>query len=338
MISFLARLIGLGGVSEHIKNVIKKIQTPIENAMNKLANFIVEKGKSLLGKGKDDKESKDEKGKANKQGEPQERVDKAENELKNKLNKEVLKKTDLESYLSELKKKHDLNILELQEQGEDKVRIFGKINPEFKFYPRKIPIIDRSAEKPHAQSEIETFFRAMTIEELRRIIKGQQLNYKLNNKGQPSAEYGLTTNPNYSVNNLIGKQKNQLNPENYDYSVLVEIEVEPGTQQYLKENYGRRANQDNTPEEISHLEVHSGGRGVVVLKMEDIKGDQSEKGEENINYLILSQNPDSENDPFFQLNSRIIAVRVVGGVIPPSELSDSLSKTRKEAKKNKRGK
>jgi hypothetical protein len=55
MISFLARLLGLGGVSEHIKNVIKKIQSPIENAMNKLANFIVEKGKSLLGKGKEDK-------------------------------------------------------------------------------------------------------------------------------------------------------------------------------------------------------------------------------------------------------------------------------------------
>jgi hypothetical protein len=58
-------LIGLGGVSEHIKNVIKKIQTPIENAMNKLANFIVEKGKSLLGKGKaDDKGNKDKEGKS----------------------------------------------------------------------------------------------------------------------------------------------------------------------------------------------------------------------------------------------------------------------------------
>src|SRR6476661_504228 len=51
MISFLARLLGLGGVSEHIKNVIKKIQAPIENAMNKLASFIIEKGKSLFGKG-----------------------------------------------------------------------------------------------------------------------------------------------------------------------------------------------------------------------------------------------------------------------------------------------
>ncbi len=62
MISFLARLIGLGGVSEHIKNVIKKIQAPIENALNKLANFIVEKGKSLLGKGKENKDNKDGKG------------------------------------------------------------------------------------------------------------------------------------------------------------------------------------------------------------------------------------------------------------------------------------
>jgi hypothetical protein len=52
VISFLARLIGLGGISEQIKNVIKKIQDPIETAMNKVANFIVENGKSLLGKGK----------------------------------------------------------------------------------------------------------------------------------------------------------------------------------------------------------------------------------------------------------------------------------------------
>jgi hypothetical protein len=51
VISFLARLIGLGGISEQIKNVIKKIQDPIETAMTKVANFIVENGKSLLGKG-----------------------------------------------------------------------------------------------------------------------------------------------------------------------------------------------------------------------------------------------------------------------------------------------
>ena len=50
IISFLARIVGLGGVSDQIKNVIKKIQTPIDNALNKLANFIVQKGKSLLGR------------------------------------------------------------------------------------------------------------------------------------------------------------------------------------------------------------------------------------------------------------------------------------------------
>jgi hypothetical protein len=65
VISFLARLIGLGGISEQIKAVIKKIQSPIETAMTKVANFVVEKGKSLLGKGKD---NKDEQGKG-KEGE-----------------------------------------------------------------------------------------------------------------------------------------------------------------------------------------------------------------------------------------------------------------------------
>jgi Domain of unknown function (DUF4157) len=58
MISFLTRLIGLGGISEHIKNVIKKIQTPVENAMNKLAKFILEKSKGLLGKENKDREVK----------------------------------------------------------------------------------------------------------------------------------------------------------------------------------------------------------------------------------------------------------------------------------------
>ena len=51
VISFLARLIGLGGISEQIKNVIKKIQAPIDTAIGKVADFIVQKGKSLLGKG-----------------------------------------------------------------------------------------------------------------------------------------------------------------------------------------------------------------------------------------------------------------------------------------------
>jgi hypothetical protein len=51
IISFLARLIGLGGISEQIKNVIKKIQAPIENALNKLADFIVERARSLVGGG-----------------------------------------------------------------------------------------------------------------------------------------------------------------------------------------------------------------------------------------------------------------------------------------------
>ncbi len=50
IISFLARLLGLGGISEKIKNIIKGIQERVDKAIDKLVNFIVEKVKGLLGK------------------------------------------------------------------------------------------------------------------------------------------------------------------------------------------------------------------------------------------------------------------------------------------------
>jgi hypothetical protein len=40
VISFLARFIGLGNVSEQIRNIIQRIQAPIENAMNRVATWI----------------------------------------------------------------------------------------------------------------------------------------------------------------------------------------------------------------------------------------------------------------------------------------------------------
>jgi hypothetical protein len=47
IISFLARLIGLGGVSDRIKGVIKRIQAPINKALDKLEEKIVNKAKTL---------------------------------------------------------------------------------------------------------------------------------------------------------------------------------------------------------------------------------------------------------------------------------------------------
>ncbi|GAB4192868.1 MAG: hypothetical protein Fur006_37520 [Coleofasciculaceae cyanobacterium] len=49
VISFLARFIGLGNVSEQIRNIIQRIQAPIENAMNRVANWIATQVRRLGG-------------------------------------------------------------------------------------------------------------------------------------------------------------------------------------------------------------------------------------------------------------------------------------------------
>jgi hypothetical protein len=131
MISFLARLLGLGGVSEHIKNVIKKIQTPIENAMNKLANFIVEKGKSLVGKGNN----------GNNDGKPDERtpqqkqasLDKALGEAEVLLKNKEMSSNEVKERLPAIKSKYKMTALELvvdsKDDTKETVHVHGEINP-----------------------------------------------------------------------------------------------------------------------------------------------------------------------------------------------------------------
>lgn len=57
IIGFLASLIGLGGISGQIKKIIEKIQAVIDNAINKVVSFIVDKARGLFAKatGKDEK-------------------------------------------------------------------------------------------------------------------------------------------------------------------------------------------------------------------------------------------------------------------------------------------
>src|SRR5574341_112814 len=49
-ISFLARLLGLGGISETIRNIIKRIQDPVDKALDKIVDWIRDKAKGLVGK------------------------------------------------------------------------------------------------------------------------------------------------------------------------------------------------------------------------------------------------------------------------------------------------
>ncbi|WP_238366298.1 eCIS core domain-containing protein [Mesobacterium pallidum] len=50
VISFLAAVLGLGGISGKIRDVIKKLQKPVKTAMDKLLKFVVKKAKKLLSK------------------------------------------------------------------------------------------------------------------------------------------------------------------------------------------------------------------------------------------------------------------------------------------------
>jgi len=52
ILGFLARLIGLGGVSSKIKSVIRKVRKPIDKVVDKVIDWIVLKGKKLVSKAK----------------------------------------------------------------------------------------------------------------------------------------------------------------------------------------------------------------------------------------------------------------------------------------------
>jgi hypothetical protein len=61
----MARLIGLGGIAQKIKNIIKKIRKPIDKALNKVIGFVVKKVKKIAGKlfkGKNKEQKSDNKG------------------------------------------------------------------------------------------------------------------------------------------------------------------------------------------------------------------------------------------------------------------------------------
>jgi len=52
ILSFLARLLNLGGIGKAVKKIIMKIRKPIDKVVNKVVGIIAKKAKGLLGKGK----------------------------------------------------------------------------------------------------------------------------------------------------------------------------------------------------------------------------------------------------------------------------------------------
>jgi hypothetical protein len=63
IISFLASLLGLGGIGNTIRGIIQKIQAPIQKAMDKAVGFIVSKAKGIIAKLKGGAETPEQKAK-----------------------------------------------------------------------------------------------------------------------------------------------------------------------------------------------------------------------------------------------------------------------------------
>ncbi len=143
IISFLARLMGLGGIAQKIKDLITKIQAKVELAIDKVIGFIVSKAKKILGK--------DQPGKQTAAGETDNREDingapvslprsKAEERqhldaaagavTKIAQQGEVKSSADLAHYFPKISKRYQLKEIGFRAAGAGKQNLHLAINPE----------------------------------------------------------------------------------------------------------------------------------------------------------------------------------------------------------------
>ena len=116
VIGFLARLIGLGGISKKVKEFITKVQTKVDKAIDKAIAKIVQTVKKLFGKlkGKDKKDKdKDKDGKDRTDAEKEKAVAKAVAEAEAILDDEDKTAKDVEQKFAGIKTKHKITKMTL---------------------------------------------------------------------------------------------------------------------------------------------------------------------------------------------------------------------------------
>ena len=134
LIGFLARLIGLGGLSKKVKEFITKVQDKVDKAIDKVIGKIVQTVKKLFGKltGK----SKDPKSKDDGRTEAQKNRDlnSAVSEGIKLVKDQKLLAKDVNKKLPAIKKKYKLTTLQAVVSGgsetEETITIKGAVNPE----------------------------------------------------------------------------------------------------------------------------------------------------------------------------------------------------------------
>ncbi|MFN8715008.1 MAG: hypothetical protein ACK5Z2_19320 [Bacteroidota bacterium] len=138
VISFLAKLIHLDGVTAKIRAALNKIRGKVENMMAKVAKWIAEKAKKLWGgvtgkKDGDNRQTSDNR-------DVNKRVEDAEKDAEKILGATDNNEQKIRQKLPDLISKHGLKNAELISLGQDKYQIEVEINPKKKTPPVSIVV------------------------------------------------------------------------------------------------------------------------------------------------------------------------------------------------------
>ena len=127
-ISFLAGFVGLGKVTDKIMNVVNKVRSTVDKALDTAINFIITKAKALFawlfGKKKDDKPD------TRTEQQKQKDVHAAVVDAQKMMEPDDATPDNVRSKLPGLISKYKLNSLTLVEDDHSKFHVHGKINPE----------------------------------------------------------------------------------------------------------------------------------------------------------------------------------------------------------------
>jgi hypothetical protein len=243
--------------------------------------------------------------------------------------------------LGYLKARHRLRELRIESLGERLARIVGRVNPEMGLFAHKIAIVVR--QPVQELRAVHSTFRALSLEELRKIRAEQRLSIREGPGGFAKGDSGIARDVRYAKH-YVEKQPDQAEASRYDYAVVVEIELDEGAlgdlmggplgaidrgtaEKFATRRLGRivetrtggvlrPAFAFEPAERPAHLPavlpIHTARqRNLLVFKVEPIP---RTGGRESENYLVISRKPDDPNDVANQLNARIARISVLGGV------------------------
>jgi hypothetical protein len=132
----MASLLGIGGISDKVQEVIKRVRQPIEKAINWVIEQAMKFAKKIgnkLGFGKDKKNNKDGKPDERTKEEKQADLNKALAEADKLLKDNKISSDEVKKRLPSIKSKYKMTSLELVVNHEDntkeKVHVEGSINP-----------------------------------------------------------------------------------------------------------------------------------------------------------------------------------------------------------------